>query len=389
MQATTPQLRFPEFTDRWQVKKLGNIIRDYKESSKTQDEYPVMTSSRSGIILQRDYYGSNNRITDRDNAGYNILPPNYLTYRSRSDDGIFRFNLNRTGATGLVSYFYPVFTVDGEVRFFEEYLNTAWKTLYKHSVGTSQKVLAHTELKKIDLPIPASQEQEKIAEFLSVVDTRIAASVKKLELLQKYKKSVMQKIFAQAARFKDENGNPYPKWEEKRLGEIVSLSMGQSPSSRSYNSDGVGLPLVQGNADIMDRKTIPRYWTSEPTKTCEKGDIILTVRAPSGYVAISSGEACIGRGVCSIRPKPETSTGFLYQFLLWFEPYWVGIEQGSTFSAISGDDIRNLSVRLPSTKEQQKIATLLTALDAKIAAEQTRLTAAKQWKKGLLQRMFV
>ena len=162
----------------WEEKKLGSFIRDFKQSSTIQDEYPVMTSSRKGIILQKDYYGDDNRITERSNVGYNVLPPKYLTYRSRSDDGRFRFNLNTTNATCIVSYFYPVFDIkSGNVKFFEEYLNYSWRILYKYSVGTSQKVLSHTELKNIRFDIPAIEEQQKIADFLTSWEIRLFSRV--------------------------------------------------------------------------------------------------------------------------------------------------------------------------------------------------------------------
>ncbi len=177
-------------------KKLGSFIRDFKQSSTIQDEYPVMTSSRKGIILQKDYYGDDNRITERSNVGYNVLPPKYLTYRSRSDDGRFRFNLNTTSTTGIVSYFYPVFDIkSGNVKFFEEYLNYNWRILYKYSVGTSQKVLSHTELKNIRFDIPVIEEQQKIAAFFTALDDKITAEKSKLTAARKFKKALLQRMF--------------------------------------------------------------------------------------------------------------------------------------------------------------------------------------------------
>lgn len=180
----------------WTSKKLGNFISDLNEKTTSENEYLVMTSSRRGIVLQTDYYGDENRITDRSNLGYHILPPNYLTYRSRSDDGVFRFNLNTTGRTGIVSYFYPVFSIDNGVeKFFEEYLNYSWKIFYKHSVGTSQKVLSHSELKKIELEVPESEEQQKIADFLSAIDQKITLTTQQLEKAKEFKKGLLQRMF--------------------------------------------------------------------------------------------------------------------------------------------------------------------------------------------------
>ena len=131
-------------------------------------------------------------------------------------------------------------------------------------------------------------------------------------------------------------------WENKRLGDVTIITMGQSPSSSSYNENGIGSYLIQGNADIKNRKSSPRQWTSEPTKFCDIGDTLMTVRAPVGAIAKSTHHACIGRGVCSIKPK-NLDNEFLYQFLLSYESKWKALEQGSTFTAVNGNDITPLS----------------------------------------------
>ena len=98
-------------------------------------------------------------------------------------------------------------------------------------------------------------------------------------------------------RFKGFEGE----FEYKKLGDVSNVIMGQSPDSKSYNENREGYYLIQGNADIKNRISSPRQWTNMPTKTCEIGDVILTVRAPVGAVAKSLHNACIGRGVCVIR----------------------------------------------------------------------------------------
>ena len=85
------------------------------------------------------------------------------------------------------------------------------------------------------------------------------------------------------------------------LGNVSYINMGQSPDSIYYNEEGFGLPLIQGNADIKERKSIKRFWTSQITKVCDEGDILMTVRAPVGYIGFASFPSCIGRGVCSIK----------------------------------------------------------------------------------------
>ncbi len=185
-------------------------------------------------------------------------------------------------------------------------------------------------------------------------------------------------------RFSEFEGN----WLTKKLDEISNINMGQSPSSTSYNTEKVGMPLIQGNADIKNRISLPRNWTSEPTKICEIGDLILTVRAPVGAIAKSNHKACIGRGVCSIKNKANSNINFIYQFLLDFENKWSALEQGSTFTAVSGNEIKNLQLNIPSIEEQTRIANFLSSVDEKINLLKEKKELLEDYKKGIMQKIF-
>lgn len=183
-------------------------------------------------------------------------------------------------------------------------------------------------------------------------------------------------------RFKEFSGE----WESKKIGSICEIIMGQSPSSACYNEDKIGLPLIQGNADVKNRKTFPRVYTSDITKTCDVGDIIMSVRAPVGAISKSLHHACIGRGVCSIKPKQNSE--FIYQFLLNYENKWSRISQGSTFESINSSDITSTNVVLPLREEQEKIASFFSLIDKEIELQTEKVEELKNYKKGLLQKIF-
>lgn len=197
----------------------------------------------------------------------------------------------------------------------------------------------------------------------------------------------MQKLFNREVRFKADDGGEYPEWEERQLENIAIIKMGQSPDSSSYNDECIGLPLIQGNADMSGRVSAPQRYTSEPTKECNIGDIIMTVRAPVGFVGKSIHHACIGRGVCAISSKINTE--FLFQYLVSIEDSWKRIEQGSTFTAIGGNEVKKLILLIPCIQEQQKIADCLLIYDETIQIKKDKLEVWKEIKKGLLQQMFV
>jgi len=175
-------------------------------------------------------------------------------------------------------------------------------------------------------------------------------------------------------------------WEVVNLSDIANVNMGQSPKSATYNEEGIGLPLIQGNADCKNRKTEPRIFTSEPTKTCSVGNIIMTVRAPVGAVVKSYHNACIGRGVCAITAKEDEA--FLYQLLIDYEDKWEKLSQGSTFTAVNGTDVKSIKLPKPPLPEQQKIAAILTSVDNKIEVIDEQIAKTEALKKGLMQKLL-
>ncbi len=177
-------------------------------------------------------------------------------------------------------------------------------------------------------------------------------------------------------------------WKEKQLQKVTEIVMGSSPKSASYNENGIGLPLLQGNADIKNRMSAPRIFTSQITKECLVEDILLSVRAPVGTVAKSIHRACIGRGISAVRACDDNIQEYLYQWLLSFEPYWKNISQGGTFDAVNSDDIRQLLAPVPDEREQQKIADCLSSIDELITVQSQKLEALKAHKNGLMQKLF-
>lgn len=173
-------------------------------------------------------------------------------------------------------------------------------------------------------------------------------------------------------------------WEVKKLGECFEVIMGQSPSSKAYNEEKEGLPLVQGNADIRNNKVYPRMYTSEITKESYPNDLIMTVRAPVGDIYISDIHSCIGRGICAIR----NGNKYLYYYLFNYKDRWKRLAQGSTFTAITVKDIKELNIPIPPLKEQEKIADILSYYDKAIEQEELLLEKEKDFKKGMMQKIF-
>ena len=178
-------------------------------------------------------------------------------------------------------------------------------------------------------------------------------------------------------------------WEVTELGKIAIVNMGQSPDSENYNEAGEGLPLIQGNADMQNRKSFKRYFTTQLTKVCDEGDLILSVRAPVGSIGEASFRSCIGRGVCAIKPDKVVKE-YLYQLLLNCEDKWKKIEQGSTFTAVSSDDVRRFKLLVTKNQEEQKaIAQVLSTADAAIHNTEKLIAQKELRKKWLMQNLLM
>jgi type I restriction enzyme S subunit len=228
---------------------------------------------------------------------------------------------------------------------------------------------------------PTNVEQEAIAATLSDVDALIAALDNLIAKQRHLKTATMQQLLTGKKRLPGFSGE----WIVQQLGEISEIVMGQSPSSLNYNLKGEGLPLIQGNADIVERQTIKRVFTLQITKLGKSGDILMTVRAPVGQISQAKFDICLGRGVCALR-FPNT---FLYHFLISIESTWAKHSKGSTFDSVNSSDISAIKVNLPSdAQEQRAIATVLSDMDAAISALETRRAKTQAIKQGMMQELL-
>jgi type I restriction enzyme S subunit len=258
------------------------------------------------------------------------------------------------------------------------------KELIRRGQGAVRANIGQKDLCKVPIVIPTLPEQKKIARILSTWDRAIEVAEKLLSNSQQQKKSLMQQLLTGKKRFPGFSGE----WKNTNLSKIASVIMGSSPKSEAYNDENMGLPLLQGNADIKNRLSSPRIFTSQITKECMIGDVLLSVRAPVGEISRSIHNACIGRGIAAIQAKSGICQDFIYQWFLYFEPKWERLSQGSTFESVNSNDIKSLPMEIPSFEEQQKIVSVLFAADKEIEALQQKLECLKQEKKALMQQLL-
>jgi len=178
-------------------------------------------------------------------------------------------------------------------------------------------------------------------------------------------------------------------WEVKHLDEIAEVVMGQSPVGTSYNQNGNGFPLINGPTEFTDKYPIKIQWTSQPTKFCQKNDILLCVRGSStGRINIANDEYCIGRGVAAIRARTETDIQYIKYQVDCVITNILALTTGSTFPNIDGKSIRSIKFAFPPLPEQQAIAAALGDVDALIASLDALIAKKRDIKAATMQQLL-
>ena len=262
------------------------------------------------------------------------------------------------------------------------------KYIRNENAGNTQKFLGLSKIREFIFFAPTTEEQTKIGTFFKHLDNTIALHQDAIQRQQVLKKALLQKLFpvkgeqfptVRFATFKEE-------WEQRKLGDTVRITMGQSPSGENYTENPKDHILVQGNADMKNGRVVPRVWTTQVTKNADPDDIILSVRAPVGDVGKTEYPVVLGRGVAGIR-----GNAFIFQTLSRMKEmgFWTRYSSGSTFESVNSADLKDAVISIPNIEEQTKIGDFFTKLDGAIALHQQALDKLQLLKQSLLQKMFV
>ncbi len=250
-------------------------------------------------------------------------------------------------------------------------------------------------LRKVQIDLPTLPEQEKIAGFLSSVDTKLQQLRAKKDLLSQYKKGLMQQLFSGELRFKDEKGKDFPDWEEKRLGDVAEIVGGGTPDTLvdAFWDGGISwfTPTEISERFVgKSKRTISKLGLEKSSaKMLPTGTILFTSRATVGQVSFASEPCCTNQGFQSLIANKAANKEFLFYWIIQNKKEFLRKSQGSTFLEISKNEMVKIGLNIPSLAEQQKIATFLSALDKKIETVGAEIAGLTEWKKGLLQQLFV
>ena len=390
-----PKLRFPEFKGEWEEKKLSDFMTRLTRKNLNNESSRALTiSSVDGLIDQGEFFKK--QIASKDTSGYYLLKKGDFAYNKSYSVGYDYGSIKRLDRyeDGVVSTLYICMSLTSDT-------NSDYLTHYFDSMKWNKSVSEiSTEGARnhglLNIPTesffqtkhflaPTLAEQQKIADFLSNVDSIITAETKILKTLQKKKKALMQKLFTQQLRFKSDDGTDFPKWEEKKLGKCVEILDSQrKPIESKERANRKGEYPYYGASGIIDY--IDDYlFEGESILLGEDGANIINRNSRLAFIA--TGKYWVNNHAHIMKANADNLNYFICEYLESLD--YSKICAGSAQPKLTQDVIRNLTIKAPCKAEQQKIADCLSSLDSLIQTQQKVVTAWQQRKKALLQQMFV
>ena len=400
-----------EIPEEWEVKKIDYVIKMIQSGisrllSSTDIGYVIATSGNiqngqfdisdlkywhkidtQGVDLQKYILNDNDILLNFINSLARIGKS--CIFKKQKRDWIFTTNIFRIRSNDKSTQ-----------QFLSYILNTNFTMNQINAItqpAINQASFSQGSFKKIKILIPPLPEQQQIASILSNVDSLIESTSKIIENSKSLKTGLMQKLLTRGISHTKFKKVPWlfgkeieipEDWEVKELEKFSNIIMGMSPPSESYNKNQEGLPFYQGVTDFGENYPNTTIWCSDPKKIAEKDQILFSVRAPVGETNITKEQSCLGRGVCSINPL-ENELMYCYFLISYFKKQFVVYAQGTTYDAINRNEI--VGTRLPFTsnkKEQQKIATILSNIDAQINSQTQYKEKLERLKKSLMQKLL-
>ncbi|MBS9538763.1 restriction endonuclease subunit S [Staphylococcus hominis] len=402
----TPELRFPEFKDEWKLQKLGNLAQFSKGKSLSKKDLNINGKpcilygelyTKYGAILNKVYSKTS---TQNDSLVFSKRNQILIPSSGETDIDIATATAIDTDVKIAIGGDLNIITpINSDGRFISLYINGKGKyNLAKYAQGKSVVHLYNSDIKKLNFYLPTNMaEQKKIGDFFSKLDRQIELEEEKLELLEQQKRGYMQKIFSRELRFKDDNGNDYPDWEMKKLGNIANIVGGGTPSTKKseYWDGNINWfsPVEIGDKEFVStsqRRITEKGLEKSSAKMLPIGTVLFTSRAGIGKTAILSKEATTNQGFQSIVPKEnDLDSYFLYSMTSILKRDAEKVGAGSTFSEVSRKQMEQIKLLIPILKEQKQIGRLFQIINRKINKQLHKIELLKQRKKGLLQKMFI
>jgi type I restriction enzyme S subunit len=424
MEKLVPKLRFPEFKKNWENKSF-NSLYTFKSTNSFSRENLNYENGEIKNIHYGDIHTKFNTLFDITIEKVPFINPTIDIAKIKEDSYVEEGDLiiadasenyddigkmievvnvnNEKLVAGLHTFLAKRKNSNNAIGFTANLVKT-WNVrqqILKIAQGTKVLSLSTGRLGEITLTIPQPEEQQKIATFLTSVDERLTLLAQQKEKLELYKKGVMQQIFSQKLRFKDEKGNNYPDWKRGRFSKFIKLYRGSSPRPIvryiTTNKDGVNWIKIGDtkNSNNYRISSVSEKITKEgslKSRAVKSGEIILANSMSFGKSYLLQIDGCIYDGWFVLREyEKHYEKEFLLQILNseFLQKQYFKLSTGGVVQNISSEIVYSTDLFCPCLEEQQKIASFLSAIDVQIEGVSKKIEQTKMFKKGLLQQMFV
>lgn len=412
----TPKLRFKEFDESWSQVILDDLaeVERGKFSVRPRNDPRYfggkMPFVQTGDVTGSDVYlkGFSQTLNEHGIKVSKVFPENTILITIAANIGDTTITQYPVACPDSVVAIQPKKELTNTI-FLKNIIDLQKDFLDSQATQNAQKNINLQVLKPLELIVPKLEEQTKIASFLSAVDEKIAQLTKKHELLSQYKQGMMQKLFSQQIRFKADDGSEFGEWENKPLKYFIINHVGGAsltPNDFVSESEYEVIPkkAITFNGKLSLDENSPTYCTKsffeENLKNTVNKDYLITVlrdlvpSGPSiGYIVQfqSSKTYILAQGVYGFQITLNLNKDFLIHFsnTKQYRLVMKSIMVGSTQVHIRNQDFFGIEIPVPPLEEQTKIANFLSAIDQKIEVVTKQIEQVKQWKKGLLQQMFV
>ncbi len=393
-----PKLRFKGYNDEWKRVKTEEIFENI--SIKNNPLLPVLAVTQDKGVILRESCGINIKYENKSLKSYKIVKPGNFIISLRS----FQGGLEYSELEGIVSPAYTILNNKQNISydFFKYYFKTYnfIKSLNIAVEGIRDgKQISYNSFKDIKIAFPSLPEQEKIASFLTLIDKKIEKQKELVELLKKYKRGLLSAIFSQKLRFKDDNGNDYPTWEEKALGEVTgNISYGLNAASKDYDGENKYIRITDidettgkfNNLDIVS----PDCVLSDDYKLKINDLLFARTGASTGKTYLyneNDGKMYFAGFLIKFSIKEEYYSNFIF-YITQTSKYkkWVSImSTRSGQPGINAKEYSKYKFSCPVYNEQVKISNIISKIDNIIEKANILLDFYNDYKKGLLQKMFI
>ncbi|MCU4492809.1 restriction endonuclease subunit S [Acinetobacter guillouiae] len=398
----TPKLRFKEFDNDWYLTSFQNLF-----------------TFKNGVNASKEQYGSGIKFI---NVLDIINNPNGIIYESiigsvditskeinknlvKYGDVLFQRSSETREEVGQSNVYlgeqlvvFGGFVIRGSAKqvYDPVFMNGLLKTDYLRdqitqlSGGSTRFNIGQDSLNKVSAYLPSKEEQTKIASFLSAVDEKISQLTQKYELLSQYKQGMMQKLFSQQIRFKADDGSEFGEWDQKELKEVAQIN----PKAKKLPENFIYIDLesVEKGQLLFEKNITLSEAPSRAQRLLAKGDVLFQMVRPyqqNNYYFNLDGQYVASTGYAQIRT--ELNSKFIYYAIheKEFLDEVMNRCTGTSYPAINSSDLSTIEIGIPCLEEQMKISNFLSAIDQKIEKVTQQIEGTKQWKKGLLQQMFI